>query len=56
MAAERVNLNIAETEGKRERGEGKTLTRELEILETFSLGHCPAFLASHKRNTPSPYT
>lgn len=32
------------------------LTRELEILETFSLGRCPTFLASHKRNIPSPYT
>lgn len=35
---------------------GWGLTRELEILEIFSLGRCPTFLASHKRNIPSPYT
>lgn len=62
MAAERLKLNIAERLKKNkaaERGEGETkqrLTRELEILETFFQGRCPAFLASHKRNTPSPYT
>ena len=58
-ATERFTLIIADR-GGRERGEieaqGKTLTRELEILETFSLGRYPAFPASHIRNTPSPYT
>lgn len=44
---------LRELPRKRER---KKLTRELEILEIFSLGRCPAFLASHIRNTPSPYT
>lgn len=61
-APERLKLNLAETlreRGSREgRGRGKKqrLTRELEILETFFLGRCPAFLASHKHSTPSPYT
>lgn len=61
LAAERLILNIAESEKKKKKrgsgeGENNRLTRELEILETFFLGRCPAFLASHKRNTPSPYT
>lgn len=47
-----VSLIICKDEKEKNRG----LTRELEILETFSLEHCPTFPACHKRSTPLPYT
>lgn len=34
----------------------RNLTRELEILETFSQEHYPTSPACHKRSTPLPYT
>lgn len=45
---ERVRLTIW--------NKNRSLTRELEILETVSQEHCPTFPACHKRSTPLPYT